>query len=66
MSNHLLFCYFSYMKGNIYRVTYNTIKEQAEIHLYNGDVVYVPMKKDEWENNLKGDLFENFNKILNE
>lgn len=54
------------MKGNIYRVTYNVIKEQAEIHLYNGDVVYVPMKKDEWENNLKGDLFENFNKILNE
>lgn len=52
------------MKGKIYRVTYNTVKQAAEIHLYNGDIIYEPMTNEEWENNLKGDLIENFNKIL--
>lgn len=64
MNNHFLFCYFSYMKGKIYRVTYNAVKEEAVVHMSNGDVVYVPMTNEEWENKLKGNLIENFNKIL--
>ena len=67
MSDHLLFCYFSYsMKGKIYRVTYNNVKQEAVLHLYNGDVVYVPMTNEEWETALKGDLIENFKKYLDE
>ena len=66
MSNHLFFCYFSYMKGKIYRVTYNAVKEEAAIHMSDGDVVYLPMTNEEWENNLKGNLIENFNKLLDE
>lgn len=52
------------MKGKIYRVTYNAVKQKAVIHMSNGDVVYVPMTDEEWENNIKGNLIENFNKIL--
>ena len=54
------------MKGNIYRVTYNVIKQEAVLHMQNGDVVYIPMTEEEWFNALKGDLIENFNKILDE
>lgn len=54
------------MKGKIYRVTYNNVKQEVVLHLYNGDVVYVPMTNEEWETALKGDLIENFNKILDE
>ena len=67
MSNHLLFCYFSYsMKGNIYRVTYNAIKQEAVLHMQNGNVVYIPMSEEEWSNALKGNLIENFKKILSD
>jgi len=66
MRNHLLFCYLSYMKGEIYRVTYNVGKEVAEIHLAGDSVKQIPMSQDEWNNNLKGDLIENFKKYLNE
>ena len=54
------------MKGDIYRVTYNVGKQVAEIHLEDGDIKYVPMTDEEWNNNLKGDLIENFKKYLNE
>ena len=54
------------MKGNIDRVTYNAIKQEAVLHMQNGDVVYIPMTEEEWSNVLKGDLIENFNKILDE
>lgn len=54
------------MKGNIYRVTYNAIKQEAVLHMQNGDIVYIPMTEEEWFNVLKGDLIENFNKILDE
>ncbi len=54
------------MKGKIYRVTYNAVKEEAAIHMSDGDVVYLPMTNEEWENNLKGNLIENFNKLLDE
>lgn len=67
VSNHLLFCYFSYsMKGNIYRVTYNAIKQEAVLHMQNGDVAYIPMSEEEWSNALKGNLIENFKKILSD
>lgn len=68
VSNHLLFfCYFSYsMKGNIYRVTYNAIKQEAVLHMQNGDVAYIPMSEEEWSNVLKGNLIENFKKILSD
>ena len=54
------------MKGNIYRVTYNAIKQEAVLHMQNGDIVYIPMTEEEWFNALKGDLIENFNKFLDE
>jgi hypothetical protein len=54
------------MKGKIYRVTYNVLKQEAELHLENGDVRYVPMTEDEWEQMLKGDLIKNFNQLLDE
>ena len=67
VSNHLLFCYFSYsMIGKIYRVTYNAIKQEAVLHMQNGDVVYIPMTEEEWSNTLKGNLIENFKKILSD
>ena len=34
--------------------------------MQNGDIVYIPMTEEEWFNALKGDLIENFNKILYE
>jgi hypothetical protein len=54
------------MKGKIYRVTYNAVKEEATIHMSDGDVVYLPMTNEEWETNLKGNLIDNFNKLLDE
>lgn len=52
------------MKGNIYRVTYNAIKQEAALHMDNGDVIYIHMTEEEWSNVLKGNLIENFKKIL--
>lgn len=67
MSNHLLFCYFSFsMKGKIYRVTYNVLKQEAELHMENGDVRTVPMTEEKWMEMIQGDVTENFNKLLNE
>ena len=54
------------MKGNIYRVTYNVIKQEAVLHMQNGNVVYIPMTEEEWSNALKGNLIENFKKILSD
>lgn len=67
MSNHLLFCYFSYsMKGKIYRVTYSFGKNIAELHMDNGEIKTVPMTEDEWNKMIQGNVVENFNKFLNE
>ena len=66
MSDHLFFCYLSYMKGEIYRVTYNRLKGIAELHMENGDIKTVPMTDEEWKEMCTGDLCENFNKLLNE
>lgn len=54
------------MKGNIYRVTYNAIKQEAVLYMQNGDVAYIPMSEEEWSNALKGNLIENFKKILSD
>ena len=65
--NRLLFCYFSFsMKGKIYRVTYNVLKQEAELHMEDGDVRTVPMTEEKWMEMIQGDVTENFNKLLNE
>lgn len=68
MRNHLhLFCYFSYsMKGKIYRVTYNVIRQEAELHMEDGEIKTVPMTEEKWMEMIQGDVTENFNKLLNE
>ena len=68
MRNHLhLFCYFSCsMKGKIYRVTYNVVRQEAELHMEDGDVRTVPMTEEKWIEMIQGDVTENFNKLLNE
>ena len=67
MSNHLFFVIFSYsMKGKIYRVTYNVLKQEVELHLENGEIKSVHMTEDEWKEMLKGNIVENFNRFLNE
>ena len=61
----LFFVIFSRtMEGVIYRVTYNAIKEVAEIHFSNGYSRSLPMKKEDWDVIIKGDVKENFNKWL--
>lgn len=54
------------MKGKIYRVTYNVLKQEAELHLKNGEIKFISMNEDEWKEMLKGDIVENFNRFLNE
>jgi len=54
------------MEGKIYRVTYNVSKAQAELHMDNGEVKIVPLLKMEWNEMIKGNVVENFNKLLNE
>lgn len=54
------------MIGKIYRVTYNVLKQEAELHLEDGEVLNVPMTDDEWKEMLKGNIVENFNRFLNE
>lgn len=67
MSNHLLFCYFSYsMKGKIYRVTYNAVKGIAELHMEDDSIKTVPMTEDEWLMMIQGDIISNFDKLLDE
>ena len=67
VSNHLFFVIFSYsMKGKIYRVTYNGLKQEVELHLENGEIKSVHMTEDEWKEMLKGNIVENFNRFLNE
>ena len=68
MRNHLhLFCYFSCsMKGKIYRVTYNVVRQEVELHMEDGDVRTVPMTEEKWIEMIQGDVTENFNKLLNE
>ena len=67
MRNHLPFCYFSCsMKGKIYRVTYNVVRQEAELHMEDGDVRTVPMTEEKWNEMIQGDVTENFNKLLNE
>ena len=54
------------MKGKIYRVTYNVMKQEVELHLDNGNIKSIPMTEDEWNEMLNGDIVENFNRFLNE
>lgn len=54
------------MIGKIYRVTYNVLKQEAELHLENGEIKSVHMTEDEWKAMLKGNIVENFNRFLNE
>lgn len=54
------------MLGKIYRVTYNALKQEAELHLKNGEIKFISMNEDEWKEMLKGDIVENFNRFLNE
>ena len=54
------------MKENIHRVTYNTQKQMAELHMEDGEVRTVPMTEEEWVNMLKGDIVENFRRLLDE
>ena len=54
------------MSGKISRVTYNAIKEIAELHLENGDIKSVSVSLDDWQNMLRGNFVENLNKLLDE
>ena len=54
------------MIGKIYRVTYNAIKQEAVLHMQNGDVVYIPMTEEECSNALKVNFIDNFKKILSD
>jgi len=52
------------MIGKIYRVTYNILKQEAELHLEDGEVLNVPMTDDEWKEMIKGDVVSNFQELL--
>jgi TusA-related sulfurtransferase len=52
------------MIGKIYRVTYNVLKQEAELHLEDGEVLNVPMTDDEWKEMIKGDVVSNFQELL--
>lgn len=52
------------MIGKIYRVTYNVLKHEAELHLEDGEVLNVPMTDDEWKEMIKGDVVSNFQELL--
>ena len=47
-------------------MTYNVLKQEAELHMENGDVCTVPMTEEKWMEMIQGDVTENFNKLLNE
>ena len=52
------------MIGKIYRVTYNVLKQEAELHLEDGEVLNIPMTGDEWKEMIKGDVVSNFQELL--
>ena len=52
------------MIGKIYRVTHNVLKQEAELHLEDGEVLNVPMTDDEWKEMIKGDVVSNFQELL--
>ena len=52
------------MKGKIYRVTYNAVKQVAELHMDDGEINCVSMTDDEWKKMIQGDVISNFNKLL--
>ena len=52
------------MIGKIYRVTHNILKQEAELHLEDGEVLNVPMTDDEWKEMIKGDVVSNFQELL--
>ena len=54
------------MEGTVYRVTYNTIKNVAEIHFEDGSVKVVSMSQDEWTELIHSNIKENIKKYLNE
>ena len=52
------------MIGKIYRVTHNVLKQEAELHLEDGEVLNVPMTDDQWKEMIKGDVVSNFQELL--
>ena len=54
------------MEGKIFRITYNAIRHQAELHMKDGPTQVIPMSDKEWQKMLDGNLVENFNKLLDE
>ena len=54
------------MKGRVYRVTYNSVKGVAEIHLADDTVKSVSMSQDEWTELIHGNIEENIKKYLDE
>lgn len=54
------------MKGNVYRVTYNTVKKEAVLHLKDEETMTIPMTEETWYEMIKGDLIYNFNHLLEE
>ena len=47
-------------------MTYNAVRQEAELHMEDGDVLTVPMTEEKWKEMIQGDVTENFNKLLNE
>jgi len=54
------------MNGKISRVTYNAIKEIAELHMNDGEIKCFFVTIDEWRDMLKDNFVENLNKLLDE
>lgn len=52
------------MIGTIYRVTYNVLKQEAELHMEDGETMTIPMTDDEWKVMIKGDVVSNFQELL--
>lgn len=52
------------MIGKIYRVTYNVLKQEAELHMEDGDIITIPVTDDEWKEMIKGDVVSNFQELL--
>ena len=52
------------MIGKIYRVTHNVLKQEAELHLEDGETMTIPMTDDEWKEMIKGDVVSNFQALL--
>ena len=52
------------MIGKIYRVTHNVLKQEAELHMEDGEIMTIPLTDDEWKEMIKGDVVSNFQELL--